>query len=112
MPSLSGRAFNIGGGPANTVSVLELIARLESSLSRRIPLLQGPWRMGDQRYYVSDTSRFAAATGWSPRVSVADGIANLCEWLRASAQLAFRPPQPVQSRQPFVSPMMLPGARE
>jgi CDP-paratose 2-epimerase len=94
MPELSGRAFNIGGGPGNTVSVLELIGRLEIGLKRRIQLSLGPWRVGDQRYYVSDTSRFSAASGWRPKTSVADGIANLCEWLRTSAQLALRPPQP------------------
>jgi CDP-paratose 2-epimerase len=94
MPALSGRAFNIGGGPTNTISVLELIGRLETALSRRIQLSLGPWRVGDQRYYVSDTSRFTAASGWQPHTSVADGIASLCEWFRSSAQLAFRPPQP------------------
>jgi CDP-paratose 2-epimerase len=94
MPALSGRAFNIGGGPANTTSVLELIGRLETQLDHPIDVSYGEWRMGDQRYYVSDTSRFRAATGWQPRVSVEEGIANLCEWLRTSAPLAFRPSEP------------------
>jgi CDP-paratose 2-epimerase len=77
---LSGRAFNIGGGPANTASLLELIRRLEELLSRRIELSFDEWRVGDQRYYVSDTARYAMATGWQPQTSVAQGIAALCDW--------------------------------
>jgi UDP-glucose 4-epimerase len=61
---LSGRAFNIGGGPGNTVSLLELIKRPEELLERPVQLSFDAWRVGDQRYYVSDTSRFGAATGW------------------------------------------------
>src|SRR5690606_41798379 len=64
--------FNIGGGPANTTSVVELLERLETHLNHHIDVSHGPWRMGDQRYYVSDTSRFEAATGWHARVSVED----------------------------------------
>src|SRR5690606_38745371 len=97
MSSLSGQAFNIGGGPANTTSVVEVIGRLEDHLNHRIDVSHGPWRMGDQRYYVSDTSRFEAATGWHPRVSVGEGIANLCEWLRTSALLTFRPAESAAS---------------
>lgn len=88
--ALSGRAFNIGGGPGNTVSLLELIGQLEKSLKRRIELRFESWRVGDQRYYVSDTSRFQAATGWRPRTAVPEGVEALCEWL-SSAE--FHPAQ-------------------
>ena len=91
MPTLSGQAFNIGGGPANTTSVLELIGRLEAHLNHRIDVSHGSWRVGDQRYYVSDTRRFEAASGWRPRTSVTEGTTALCEWLRTSVPLGFRP---------------------
>jgi CDP-paratose 2-epimerase len=39
------------------------------------------WRPGDQRYYVSDTRKFQAATGWRPRVDVEEGVLRLREWL-------------------------------
>lgn len=81
---LSGRAFNIGGGPANTVSLLELIEQLEQLLARRVELNFASWRVGDQRYYVSDTSRFQTATGWLPRTKVAEGVEALYEWLTSS----------------------------
>jgi CDP-paratose 2-epimerase len=39
------------------------------------------WRTGDQRYYVSDTRKFGAATGWSARVGVRAGVERLHRWL-------------------------------
>ncbi len=79
--ALGGRAFNIGGGPDATTSLIELIARLEALTSRKIPVDFGPWRAGDQRWYVSDTRAFTHATGWRPRVSVDEGVRALCDWL-------------------------------
>jgi CDP-paratose 2-epimerase len=37
--------------------------------------------VGDQRYYVSDTRRFASQTGWSPKTSVREGLRELHLWL-------------------------------
>lgn len=88
---LSGRAFNIGGGADNTVSLLELIRQLEQLLQRRVALTFDAWRLGDQRYYVSDTSRYQAATGWRPRMAVGRGMQALCDWLvTAEPQLSYR----------------------
>ena len=91
---LRGRAFNIGGGPGNTVSLLELINRLEELLDRRVELAFDDWRVGDQRYYVSDTSKFGAATGWRARTDVERGLLALCDWFRGeehSTQPALAP---------------------
>ncbi|HVE45916.1 MAG TPA: NAD-dependent epimerase/dehydratase family protein [Acidimicrobiales bacterium] len=80
---LKGAAFNIGGGPASTVSLLELLD-LITGLEEAPPQVGiGPWRVGDQRWYVSDTRRFSAATGWKPRVGVAEGVHRLHTWLSA-----------------------------
>jgi CDP-paratose 2-epimerase len=78
---IKGEAFNIGGGRPSTVSLLELIDLIGDLLGRRPAYQLEPWRMADQRYYVSDTSKFQRATGWSPRVSVAEGIERLTAWL-------------------------------
>jgi CDP-paratose 2-epimerase len=82
--AIAGQAFNMGGGPANTVSLLELmdlIGQLHSPGGRRPRVAFEDWRTGDQRYYVSDFSRFEAATGWRPRVNVREGVGNLYNWL-------------------------------
>lgn len=84
---LGGRAYNIGGGPERTLSLLELV-QLIAELEGRAPQVRlGDWRVGDQRWYVSDVRRFADATGWQPRVSPADGVRRLHEWLRSEREL-------------------------
>jgi CDP-paratose 2-epimerase len=80
--ALCGRAFNIGGGPAHTLSLLELI-RIIGKLQGAAPRFESSdWRAGDQRYYVSDTRKFQAATGWRPKVGPDEGVAKLYQWLR------------------------------
>jgi CDP-paratose 2-epimerase len=89
---LSGNAFNIGGGPANTISLLDLLERIERLHGERPDVDLAGWRTGDQRYYVSDTRRFQEATGWRPRVGAEDGIRRLYQWLaKARAELLAVP---------------------
>ena len=95
MAQLRGRAFNIGGGPANTTSLIELLERIGALTGHAPKVAHAPWRTGDQRYYVSDTRAFAAASGWAPRVAVADGVARLHRWLHA--QHAEADPVPVRT---------------
>jgi CDP-paratose 2-epimerase len=78
---LSGRAFNMGGGPANTISLLDLLDRIEALHGERPETDFEDWRTGDQRYYVSDTRAFEQATGWQRRVGAEEGIARLYRWL-------------------------------
>jgi CDP-paratose 2-epimerase len=78
---IKGEAFNIGGGRSSTISLLELIDLIGEQLGRRPTYRLEPWRTADQRYYVSDTSKFQRATGWAPHVSVADGVQRLAAWL-------------------------------
>jgi CDP-paratose 2-epimerase len=80
---LSGRAFNMGGGPANAISLLDLLDRIETLQGARPVIEFDEWRTGDQRYYVSDTRAFEEATGWKRRVGAQDGIALLFDWLAA-----------------------------
>jgi CDP-paratose 2-epimerase len=80
---LAGNAFNIGGGPGNTISLLRLLD-LITELAEGKPLLEfREWRAADQRYYVSDIRKFSQITGWQPRVSVREGVGKLCAWLRS-----------------------------
>ena len=77
----AGRAFNIGGGPGNAVSLLELLDLIGELTGHRPRVTFDDWRPGDQKYYVSNTSRFEEATGWHPRTGIRQGIARLAEWL-------------------------------
>ena len=80
--TIGGRAFNIGGGPRNCISLLELIDMIGELSGDPVAVDFGDWRQGDQRYYVSDPSAFGATTGWQPRTAPADGVRLLHEWLQ------------------------------
>jgi CDP-paratose 2-epimerase len=82
--ALAGQAFNIGGGPGNVISLLDLIERIERLHGERPDIDFAEWRTGDQRYYVSDTRRFEQATGWKARTGAEEGIRRLYEWLSTS----------------------------
>jgi CDP-paratose 2-epimerase len=85
MPAVAGRAFNIGGGPKNAVSVREVVALIAELTGVQPQLAFGPWRTGDQRWYVTDPRAFERATGWRPTTSPARGIARLHSWLAAES---------------------------
>jgi CDP-paratose 2-epimerase len=80
--TFKGEVFNIGGGTENAISLVELIQIIEAIRGRKLSLNFEGWRKGDQKYYVSDTSKFRDATGWAPAISVAEGVKMLHEWLK------------------------------
>jgi CDP-paratose 2-epimerase len=81
---LSGQVFNIGGGVENTTSLRELLALIGQLHESKPRIKLANWRPGDQRYYVTNFSKFRTATGWSPRVGKLEGIRRLYNWLRES----------------------------
>ncbi|MDF4025911.1 NAD-dependent epimerase/dehydratase family protein [Luteibacter sp. PPL201] len=83
LDDLSGRAFNLGGGTANTISLRQLLDWIGDLTGRRPDVTFADWRPGDQRYYVSDTRRFTEATGWKASVDAKEGVRRLYTWLRA-----------------------------
>ena len=95
-PRLKGRAFNMGGGAANTISLLDLLDRIGQLHGKRPEVVFDAWRTGDQRYYVSDTAAFQRETGWKAKVGAADGIERLYQWL--AAQQGKRPAAPAAER--------------
>lgn len=76
-----GRVFNLGGGPSNSVSLLELIALLRELTGRDVTHSFADWRPGDQPWYVTDTSALSNALGWRPKIPLRDGLISLHEWL-------------------------------
>ncbi|MBS1120686.1 MAG: NAD-dependent epimerase/dehydratase [Deltaproteobacteria bacterium] len=79
--AIRGRAFNIGGGPGNSISLVELVDLISLLRGSSPDIAMEGWRAGDQRYYVSDPSAFTAATGWRPRISPRAGVEALYGWL-------------------------------
>jgi CDP-paratose 2-epimerase len=87
----AGQAFNLGGGPANAVSLLELVDEMRTITRRDIALDFQDWRKGDQRWFVADTSAVRAALGLGTPRGWRDGVARLAEWLAAERGLQLRP---------------------
>jgi CDP-paratose 2-epimerase len=81
---LSGNIFNIGGGSLNTVSLLELVEMAADLCGWAPEVRYADWRLGDQRYYVTNTAKFSAATEWRACTPVPTGIERLYLWLKHS----------------------------
>ena len=85
--SVRGGVFNLGGGPEFTLSLLELVAKLEQLTGRPLrPRFEG-WRPGDQPVFVADISRARAALGWRPVVDVGTGVERLHAWVKENRAL-------------------------
>jgi len=82
---VAGRAFNVGGGPQLTVSLLEFLDHLREAEGLEVEVAFGDWRPGDQRVYVSDVRRAREELGWSPSTTLADGTRRLRDWLDSNA---------------------------
>jgi CDP-paratose 2-epimerase len=78
---VQGRAFNLGGGPANAVSLLQLIEEMRHVTGREVDLEFEDWRQGDQRWYVSDTRAARAALDLREPRGWREGVARLADWL-------------------------------
>jgi len=74
--------FNIGGGPANTISLLEFLNELEMLIGKKPKVTFAGWRPSDQKVYVTDTSKLENAFGWKIQTPVGSGIRKLLEWVR------------------------------
>jgi CDP-paratose 2-epimerase len=83
----SGRVYNIGGGPQNVMSVGEVIEFLNRKQHRQVPFTFADWRPGDQRVYVSNIARAKTDFGWAPKISSAQGLDLLYDWVTANTDL-------------------------
>ena len=91
--AVAGHAFNLGGGPANAVSLRQVLDHIATSTGHRTPCNEGPWRDEDQRYYVSDTRKVRAALGLAEPISWRRGVLDLIDWFsERSTDAAKSPP--------------------
>lgn len=74
--------YNMGGGPGNTLSLLELLDHLRERIGD-ISVSFGDWRPSDQKVYVSDITHARKQLGWEPRVAPREGVERLIDWVEA-----------------------------
>ena len=77
-----GKAYNIGGGPENTISLLELIKLLEEISKEKITYKFSEWRPGDQKVFVCNIEKAKRDLGWVPKTRKEKGIELLYKWVR------------------------------
>jgi CDP-paratose 2-epimerase len=85
---VAGQAFNLGGGPQNTLSVWHEFGPMLSALKGQpVPAELKAWRPGDQRVFISDNRKANRLLGWQPYISPAQGIGQLYEWVSTNPHL-------------------------
>ena len=79
--AVSGHVFNIGGGPANSISLLELLDWLDERAAKPVQRSFADWRPGDQPVYISDIRKAQDLLAWQPKVAVPEGLTRLWNWI-------------------------------
>lgn len=79
--------FNMGGGPANTLSLLELLDLLQELTGKRSIVSFKQWRPFDQKVYISDISKAKKKLGWYPEVGIREGVKKLVAWITENIEL-------------------------
>lgn len=79
-----GQAYNVGGGLANSVSLLEAIQMISELLGHEVETKFFDPRPGDQKVFISDNTKAKDNFGWAPKVDVPTGLEKMLEWVRES----------------------------
>jgi CDP-paratose 2-epimerase len=79
--------FNMGGGPENTLSLLELLDQLRGLAGKQPKVTFRDWRPSDQRVYVSAIEKAQKMLGWKPRVSPREGVKLMVDWIQRNIGL-------------------------
>ena len=76
------KTYNVGGGLRSSVSLRELTEACVERAGRRIPIGSSPETDAmDIPLYLSDTGAATAATGWRPKLGIAEILDDIFDWL-------------------------------
>lgn len=76
-----GHAFNVGGGAANSLSLLELFELLNAINNIELRYTKLPVRESDQRVFVADITKARDLLGWQPVVTSVQGVKQMVDWV-------------------------------
>jgi CDP-paratose 2-epimerase len=78
---LNGEIFNIGGGVANSLSLLELFTLLTEILEiKPLSYTQTPRRASDQDCFIAAIGKAEEILEWTPQISSHSGVTRMLEW--------------------------------
>ena len=74
--------FNLGSGQVHTIR--HIVERIRDMIDPGLPLGFGevPYRPDQVMHLQADIAKLTAATGWTPRTSLEDGLAATVQWHR------------------------------
>jgi dTDP-L-rhamnose 4-epimerase len=81
VPQAAGQVFNIGSGCASTVSGVAALMAQVLGKTHLEPYITNTYRMGDIRHCFADITRAQAVLGYTPRVTLAEGLEEMVDWL-------------------------------
>jgi UDP-glucose 4-epimerase len=83
-PGAAGEVFNIGCG--DRVSLLDIVARLEALLGKKLERRHTPSRAGDVPHTLADVSKAKRLMGYSPLVGFDEGFRRTVEYFKSSSK--------------------------
>ncbi len=83
----AGQIYNVGGGPSNVISLLDLLDHLERRMGKPLNYARDEWRPGDQRVFISDIGKASRDLQWAPRTTAQQGLDKLYEWVAANRRI-------------------------
>lgn len=84
MDSLNGCHWNVGGGKANALSLLELSRRIQAVTGKTAAVGSVPEnRQSDLRIYITDNAEVREKTGWTPVKTIDTILEDMHQWMDA-----------------------------
>lgn len=97
LPRTAGEIYNLGGGLARAVSVIEMLEAIEHATGVAPSLRYSEVRPGDQPLYIADTSKLAAHAGWRPKRSLNETLEDIDRFWRSHRRLLRDQRQPAHA---------------
>ena len=81
---LKGKAYNIGGGVKNSLSIIELLNFLEKKLKIKLNYHKINNRLYDQKIFISDNKKIYKDLKWKPNIDYKKGLDQMLKWIKIS----------------------------
>jgi CDP-paratose 2-epimerase len=79
--------YNIGGGPNNSLSLIECIEIIKNLLNKDLIIENAGERFGDLYYFVCNIDKASEKLLWKPQIFPNEGIEMLLNWIKENIYL-------------------------